>query len=69
VTEFRVIIEQDETSWLSARVRDLPDCHAEGESIVDVLNQLRAAIRVRLAETGAEIELKLVSIEVLRVDR
>jgi len=67
--EFDVIIEQDEDGVYVAHVPELPGCHTQGESISEVLENIKEAIVLYLEHTEErEIEpVKFIAVHKVRV--
>lgn len=51
IIEFDVIIEQDEDGIYVAYVPELPGCHTQGETIDEVLANIKEAMEIYLEHT------------------
>ena len=69
VTEFDVIVEQDEDGMYVAHVPELPGCHTQGETVEEVLSNIREAIELYLEHSkGEEKEsMRFVAVHRIRV--
>ena len=67
--EFDVIIEQDEDGMYIAHVPELPGCHTQGESISEVLENIKEAIVLYLEHTEEkEVEpVRFVAVHKVRI--
>ncbi|MFB3788581.1 MAG: type II toxin-antitoxin system HicB family antitoxin [bacterium] len=51
---FQVIIEQDEDGFFVADVPALPDCHTQGKSLEEALDNIQEVIRMCVQELREE---------------
>ena len=51
--DFEVIVEKDKNGMYIAHVPDVPGCHTEGESMGEVVANIREVLRLRLEESKA----------------
>jgi len=53
VMDFEVIVEKDENGMYIAHIPDVPGCHTEGESMGEVVANIREVLRLKLEESKA----------------
>jgi predicted RNase H-like HicB family nuclease len=51
---FHVVVEKDEDGWFVGSVPELPGCHTQGESMADLMANIREAIELYLEAKGME---------------
>jgi len=69
VYEFDVVILEDETGGYVAFVPSLPGCHTQGESIGEVLENIREAIELYLETLSNEENEEFTSQRVVGIQR
>jgi len=69
VYEFDVVILEDETGGYVAFVPSLPGCHTQGESIGEVLENIREAIELYLETLSDEEKEEFTSQRVVGIQR
>jgi len=67
VHEYDVIIEQDENKVYVAHVPELPGCHTEGDTIEEVLANIKEAIDLYVEHVRGKIESPMKFIAVHKV--
>lgn len=69
VHEYDIIIEQDENKVYVAHVPELPGCHTEGDTIEEVLSNIKEAMELYL-EYKKEIEnpMKFITVKKLTIN-
>lgn len=56
IHEYDVIIEQDENNVYVAHVPALPGCHTEGDTIEELMKNIKEAIELYLEYTQEKVE-------------
>jgi len=69
VFEFDVVILEDETGGFVAFVPALPGCHTQGDSLDEVLRNVREAIELYLETLSEEEKEELVGRRVVGIQR
>ena len=69
VFEFDVVILEDETGGFVAFVPALPGCHTQGDSLDEVLRNVREAIELYLETLSDEEKEELLSRRVVGIQR
>lgn len=67
VHEYDVIIEQDENKVYVAHVPELPGCHTEGDSIEEVMANIKEAIELYLEYTHDKVENAMTFVAVKKI--
>ena len=53
VMDFEVIVEQDKSGAFIAHVPEIPGCYTEGETVGEVVANIREVLRLKLEESKA----------------
>ena len=71
VHEYDVIIEQDENRVYVAHVPELSGCHTEGDTIQELMKNVKEAIELYLEYTKEEVEnpMKFVTVKKVAVPK
>lgn len=71
VNEYDVIIEQDENKVYVAYVPELPGCHTEGDTIEEVMKNIKEAVELYLeyAQEKVENAMKFIAVQKIAVPR
>ena len=56
VREYDVVIEQDENKVYVAHVPELPGCHTEGDTLEEVMENIKEAVELYLEYTKEKVE-------------
>ena len=67
IHEYDVIIEQDEDGVYVAHVPELPGCHTEGDTIEEVLANIKEAIELYVEHVKSDVKSKMKLIAVHKV--
>ncbi len=69
IREYDVIIEQDENRVYVAHVPELPGCHTEGDTVEEVMKNIKEAIELYLEYTQEKVEnaMKFVTVKKITV--
>lgn len=68
VSNFTVVIEQDEDGWYVAKVPDIQGCATQGKTIKQVLERIKEAIQACLqSEKEPPVPLKFIKVEHLEI--
>ncbi|MEK6981626.1 MAG: type II toxin-antitoxin system HicB family antitoxin [Candidatus Micrarchaeota archaeon] len=67
IKEYEVVIEQDENKVYVAYVPELPGCHTEGDTINEVVENIKEAMDLYLEYTQSKVENPMKFIEVRKV--
>ena len=67
-TKYHVLVEKDEDGWYVGSVPELPGCHTQGETMEELMVNIREAIEVYLETKGPEVPpVKFVALETVEV--
>ncbi len=70
ISDFTVLIEQDEDGFYVATVPDIQGCYTQGKTIPEVLERIKEAIEVCLEADKEEIKpMKFIGIQQVAVER
>ena len=69
VREFSVVILEDETGGYIAVVPELPGCHTQGDSLDEVMKNIKEAIELYLETLSEEEKEELLSRRVIGIQR
>ncbi len=69
VYEFSVVILEDETGGYIAVVPELPGCHTQGDSLDEVMRNVREAIELYLETLSEEEKEELLSRRIVGLQR
>ncbi|PUA33910.1 MAG: hypothetical protein B7O98_00365 [Zestosphaera tikiterensis] len=69
VREFSVVILEDESGGYIAVVPELPGCHTQGDSLDEVIKNVREAIELYLESLSEEEKKELLSRRVVGLQR
>ena len=71
VHEYDVIIEQDENKVYVAYVPELPGCHTEGDTLEEVMENIKEAIELYLEHTEekAQNPMKFITVKKVKVPK
>jgi len=69
VYEFSVVVLEDETGGYIAVVPELPGCHTQGDSLDEVMRNVREAIELYLETLSEEEKEELLSRRVVGLQR
>jgi len=69
IQEYDVIVEQDENKVYVAYVPELPGCHTQGDSLNEVMNNMKEAIELYLEYTHEKVEnaMKFIAVKKISV--
>lgn len=67
-TKYHVLVEKDEDGWYVGSVPELPGCHTQGETMEELMANIREAIELYLETKGTEVPVvKFVALETVEV--
>ena len=69
VLDFDVVIIEDETGGYVAFVPALPGCHTQGETIEEVIENVKEAIELYLETLTEEEKMEILGRRIVRVER
>ncbi len=67
-TKYHVLVEKDEDGWYVGSVPELPGCHTQGQTMEELMVNIREAIELYLETQGtAAPAVKFVALETVEV--